>query len=37
MAGVIRNDVVYTSLKEAIEVKDHVDDEIVRVAEILSI
>ena len=37
MAGVIKNDIVYTSLKDAIEFKDHVDDEIVRVAEILSI
>ena len=37
MAGIINNKIVYTSLLDAIEFKDHVDDEIVRVAEILSI
>jgi 6-phosphofructokinase 1 len=37
MVGVIKNDIAHTSLKDAIEFKDYVDDEIVRVAEILSI
>jgi len=37
MAGIIDNKVVYTSLADAIQFKDHVDDEITRVADILSI
>ena len=37
MAGIIKNAITYTSLEDAIRFKDHVDDEIVRVAEILSI
>jgi 6-phosphofructokinase 1 len=37
MVGVIDNKVAYTSLNDAIQFKDHVDDEITRVADILSI
>ena len=37
MAGIIKNEVIYTSLEDAIQFKDTVDEEIVRVAEILSI
>jgi 6-phosphofructokinase 1 len=37
MAGIIKNAITYTSLEDAIRFKDHVDDEIVRVSEILSI
>ena len=37
MAGIIKNEVKYTSLEDAIQFKDSVDEEIVRVAEILSI
>lgn len=37
MAGIIKNEVAYTSLDDAIAFKDQVDSEIVRVAEILSI
>lgn len=37
MMGVINNQISYTKLDDAIKVKDKVDDEIVRVADILSI
>lgn len=37
MAGIIKNEVVYTSLEDAIKFKDKVDEEIVRVSDILSI
>lgn len=37
MAGIIKNEVCFTSLEDAIQFKDHVDSEIVRVADILSI
>lgn len=37
MAGIIKNDVAYTSLEDAIQFKDEVDHEILRVANILSI
>lgn len=37
MAGIIKNEVAYTSLEDAIQFKDQVDSEIIRVAEILSI
>lgn len=37
MAGVIKNDIAYTSLEDAIQFKDEVDKEILRVANILSI
>lgn len=37
MIGITKNEISHTDLNEAIRVKDHVDDEIVRVADILSI
>lgn len=37
MAGIIKNEVAYTSLEDAIQFKDQIDSEIIRVAEILSI
>jgi 6-phosphofructokinase 1 len=37
MAGLINNKIAYTPLEEAIQFKDSVDEEVVRVAEILSI
>lgn len=37
MAGLINNKIAYTPLAEAIQFKDSVDEEVVRIAEILSI
>jgi len=37
MAGLIKNEVVYTSFEDAIIEKDYVDEEVLRVANILSI
>lgn len=37
MSGIINNKIAYTPLEEAIKFKDTVDDEVVRIAEILSI
>jgi len=37
MAGIIKNEIVYTPFSEAIKEGHHVDDEVLRVADILSI